>query len=107
MGQAESREFILKKLHGLGSIHQTRIGWQVAPVVESPQDVQAEAMEGSDAECRGVLRPLQRDPLSHLSSGLVREGQEKDAPWVNAFVQQAFDTRNERAGLPSSWPSLK
>jgi len=107
MGQAESRELILKKLNSLGSIHQAGIGRQAAPVVESPQDVQAEAMEGSDAECRSILRTLQGDPLGHFSCGLVREGQEKDAPWVNTFVQQAFDTCNERAGLPSSRPGLK
>ena len=107
MVQAEPRELVLKKLHGLGSIHQAGIGREAAPVIESPQDVQAEAMEGSDAECCGVLRPFQRDPLGHLSRSLVREGQEEYPSGIYAFVEQAFDASYQRARLSCAWPRLK
>lgn len=51
--------------------------------------------------------PLQRDPLGHLRSGLVREGQEKDTSWIYPLIQQALNSRHQRAGLSGARSSLE
>src|SRR5690606_35100333 len=64
-------------------------------------------MEGPNAESCGFRWPLQRNPLGHLRGGLVREGQEKDTSWIYPLIQQALNSRHQRAGLSGAWSSLE
>jgi hypothetical protein len=48
--EAEARELVFEQFNGLGTVHQPRIRGQFTPVVEPPEDVQAEAVKRADAQ---------------------------------------------------------
>jgi hypothetical protein len=64
-------------------------------------------VERADAQCAASFGRFKRKPLGHLSCGLVREGQEEDAPGVNAIVEQALDAGHQCARLPRAWTGLE
>ena len=75
--------------------------------METTDDIETEGVERADPHRGRRLRPFAGDPLGHLARRLVREGQQQDAPRIDAFFQKAFDTRDQRLRLAGAGTRLE
>ena len=107
MREPQPRELLLEEFDGLSPIHHPRVFRQPELGMETTDDIETEGVERTDPHRGRSLGPLARNALRHLARGLVREGQQQDAPRIDTLLQQAFYTRDQRLRLASAGARLE